>query len=371
MATNSSNTIHNSKAKDSGGKLIFENATLCSQFLREYTGIEALKNVQPEDIEDMTERYIPMFTEERNTDVVKKVHLGMRNEENDRLLFVITLIEHKSSVDYNVSMQILRYIVFIWEDYEHQMESLHRGISKTKGFKYPPILPIVYYEDTDEWTSSVNLRDRIFLYDVFSEYMPDYKYLLFPLQKHTQSELMTHVDEISLVMLFNRLRTSEEAAKLKFPDGYLDTISQKAPEDVLRVLIRVVTVYLRELNLSEDEIHQLTDQIKERKMGRLFEHFQGYDIQEVRRKHEDIGEKRGEKRGKELGDKLRMIHTIAHNLKNEKSIKQIADFLDEDLDEIKRIADVIESFAPEYDENRIYHALYPNEDECINNAGGE
>ena len=110
-------------------------------------------------------------------------------------------------------------------------------------------------------------------------------------------------------------------------------------------------------------------------MGRLFEHFQGYDIQEVRRKHEDIGEKRGielgEKRGKELGDKLRMIHTIAHNLKNEKSIKQIADFLDEDLDEVKHIADVIESFAPEYDEDKIYHTLYPEEDECINNAGGE
>ena len=57
-------------------KLIFENATLCSQFLREYTGIEALKHVRPEDIEDMTERFVPMFTEERNSDVVKRVHLS-------------------------------------------------------------------------------------------------------------------------------------------------------------------------------------------------------------------------------------------------------------------------------------------------------
>ena len=60
--------IRNSKVSDSGGKLIFENATLCSQFLREYSGIEMLKNVRAEDIEDMTERFIPMFTEERESD---------------------------------------------------------------------------------------------------------------------------------------------------------------------------------------------------------------------------------------------------------------------------------------------------------------
>lgn len=28
-----------------------------------------------------------------------------------------SLIEHKSYVDYNVVMQILRYMVYIWEDY--------------------------------------------------------------------------------------------------------------------------------------------------------------------------------------------------------------------------------------------------------------
>ena len=63
-----------------------------------------LKNVRAEDIEDMTERYIPMFTEERESDVVKKVRLP----ENNELLFLITLIEHKTSLDYNMIMLILQ-----------------------------------------------------------------------------------------------------------------------------------------------------------------------------------------------------------------------------------------------------------------------
>ena len=96
--------MSNSKVEDNGAKLIFENPTLCAQLLRDYSNIDLLKNVRPEDITDVTERYIPMFTEERNADVVKQVRV------NDNEEVLIALIEHKSAVDYNVSMQILRYM---------------------------------------------------------------------------------------------------------------------------------------------------------------------------------------------------------------------------------------------------------------------
>lgn len=55
------------------------------------------------------------------------------------VLIFIALIEHKSSVDYNVSMQILRYMVYIWDDYERREEKRVPDISKLKGFKYPPV----------------------------------------------------------------------------------------------------------------------------------------------------------------------------------------------------------------------------------------
>ena len=118
--------INNSKLRDSSSKIIFGNAELCSQFLRNYMDMPILKNVRAEDIEDVTERYIPMFTEERNSDTVKRVKIS----EKDTLFF-ITLIEHKTKVDYNVNMQLLRYMVYIWEDYEKEMERQCKGISKT------------------------------------------------------------------------------------------------------------------------------------------------------------------------------------------------------------------------------------------------
>lgn len=67
--------ISNSQIRDSSSKIIFGDPHLCSQFLRGYVNIPLLKDVQPEDIEDVSERYVHMFVEERNSDVVKKVRL--------------------------------------------------------------------------------------------------------------------------------------------------------------------------------------------------------------------------------------------------------------------------------------------------------
>ncbi len=63
-----------------------------------------------EDIEDVSERYVPLFTSEREADTVKKVRLS-----ESQALFFVSLVEHKTEVDYNVVMQLFRYMGYIWE----------------------------------------------------------------------------------------------------------------------------------------------------------------------------------------------------------------------------------------------------------------
>ena len=58
-----SGQIGNSRVHDSSSKLIFGNAELYSRFLRNYMKMPILKNVCAEDIEDVSERYILMFTD--------------------------------------------------------------------------------------------------------------------------------------------------------------------------------------------------------------------------------------------------------------------------------------------------------------------
>ena len=65
--------LRNRKVKDNGAKLVFDDQILCAQFLRGYLDIDLLKDVKPEDIEDISERFLPMWQEDRDSDSVKKI----------------------------------------------------------------------------------------------------------------------------------------------------------------------------------------------------------------------------------------------------------------------------------------------------------
>ena len=284
--------ISNSKYHDSSSKLIFGNAELCSQFLRNYMDIPLLKNIRAEDIEDVTERYIPMFTEERNSDTVKRIRIS----EKDTLFFV-TLIEHKTKVDYNVSMQLLRYMVYIWEDYEKEMERKKKGISRTKDFRYPPILPIVYYEGSGKWTAPCNIKDRIYFDEAFEPFTPKFSYKLIQLNEYSMGELVEKKDELSLLMLINRLQSIAAFRELHLPKDYLNDLSEHSTDELLAIIARVTESMLRHLHLPEEEIVEFTDQVKERDMAVLFEYFEDVDLPAERKRAREEGHAEGHAEG--------------------------------------------------------------------------
>ncbi len=331
--------IRNKKSADSGGKLIFENPVLCSQLFNGYVDMEELKGIRPEDIEDVTERFIPMFTEERDADVIKKVHLPGKSD------IFIALIEHKASVDYNVVMQILRYMVFIWEDYEKQQEKLKRGISKTKKFMYPPVLPIVYYEGSKKWVASKMLSDRIALSEVFEEFIPDFKYYLISLNGYDKEELILKKDALSLVMLINRIKSDEDFKSLNLSPDYLDSLLEKTPADVLKIISRMIAVILRKKNVPEDEIQDLVDKIERKDHVGLFEEFKGFDVQAERKK------------GKDIGEELKLIKLVCKKLAKGLDPATIADMLEEDESHVQSICNIAASFSPDYDAEKIYDQL--------------
>lgn len=282
--------VMNSNVRDNSGKVIFSDAILCSQLLRGYTDIPLLKNVRPEDIEDVTERYVPLFLEERNSDVVKRVKLHQDTDNPDSLpLYLVSLIEHKANVDYNVVMQLLRYMVYIWEDYEREMEKAHPGISKTKGFKYPPILPIIYYEGKARWTAATKFHDRVFLSEILKEFIPDFSCKLIELQKYSNEELMRKEDELSLVMIINKLQDAADFAKIgdSVTKEYISALTENTPEYLLDIIAKVIEILLRKMNVPFDEAEEFSMQVKERRMSELFENFKGYDVQATRREERE------------------------------------------------------------------------------------
>ena len=231
----------------------------------------------------------------------------------------------------------------------------NKDIARTKGFKYPPILPIVYYEDSGRWTADMDFAERIMLNDVFEPFIPQFTYKLIQLNSYTKSELIGKQDELSLVMLINKLQDASEFKDLDLPEDYLRDLSANTPDEVLEIISKVITVMLRKLNLEENEILDFTDQVRERKMGELFENFRGYDVPAVRREAKAEGKA-------EEHDTL-LIRKVCIKLEKGKTMEQIADELEEDMETITKICSAIEK-AGTHDATAVFEMMNQKQKSC-------
>ena len=66
----------NSHTKDNAAKIVFGDPVLCAQFLKGYTDIPLFKEIKPEDIENVSSHFLPLFQESRDSDTVNKIRIG-------------------------------------------------------------------------------------------------------------------------------------------------------------------------------------------------------------------------------------------------------------------------------------------------------
>ena len=294
-------SVHN---RDISSKTVFGNAVLCAQFLQNNFDIPMLKDIRPEDIEDISERYLPYLGTEFSSDSVKKIRiLDIGREKRSKEAgvkeppFFVSLIDHKSLVDYDVSMQLLRYMMCIWTEYRREMETLQKGCTGQKGFRYPVIIPIVYYEGKPEWTAGLHLRDRIGSGSEGQQWIPDFRYELVRVHDYSNQELLGRGDEMSLVMLINKIQDTEDLERfLRIPADKLDRILRDSPEHVVNVLVSVMESLCFKIDASEEERTQCVQKVRRRKMGYLFENMEKISIQEERRKTEEQRKRTEEER---------------------------------------------------------------------------
>lgn len=273
--------ILNSMRADSSGKVIFESNELCCQFLNDYVDLPYFKDIQPENIEDVSSEFVPLFAQERHADRVKEIRIP-----NEKIsFFIVSLIEHKTKVEYNIHMQIFRYMVYIWERYERQEEKKAPGCSNRKEFRYPPVIPIVYYEGKRKWTAARQFVSRITFGKQFKKYLPDFSYYVVPIHKYEDDILLKNGNGMSLVMLINNLQSVKDVEALrKLPVRKIEAIVKGLPEEQVDILTKVLKAFLVQENIPEEEAEELIEKVRMRKMGQLFENMDKMDIQAERRK---------------------------------------------------------------------------------------
>ena len=302
-------TIH--KAKDNSLKLIFDEPELFVEFLRDYIPVDMLKQVQPADIEDITERFLPLFQDGKDSDTVKRINL-----KGSAPLFVIAIVEHESKVNHRASFKMLQYISLVLHEYEKEANRDNKSASSAKGFKYPPVLPIVFYDGADKWTAETNFLYKTELSDVFGKYIPKFEYELVDLNEYGENDIASFGNTLSLIMIIDKIRTADGISVLsKLPDGYIEKLKQNIPPHLNKLLADVITVFLTRIDVPGEEIEKVTKHLYDRRIQEMFTHIDNYSVQETRREARAEGRTEGMKAG--------MIEVARNLLKSGDSIEKI------------------------------------------------
>ena len=284
-------SVRKGQIRNVNSREIFKDSTLVAQFLRDNIDIPIFKNIVPEDIDDVTGKYKAYLGIEFEADTVKRIRL--EDGERDRDLFLVSLIEHKSTVDYNVAMQLLRYMVCIWTEYAKEAEAHSPGCTERKEFHFPPILPIVYYEGSGQWTAGMRLQDRIWLSETLGPYMPDFSYFLVRIHDYSNEELLDRADEMSLLMMINKVQTAEDLSRLfQSEREKINRVLSGAPGHIVEIIAETIWSLCIKMNMPETEAAVYVKKVKERNMGYLFENMEKIDIQAERKRTADARRER-------------------------------------------------------------------------------
>ena len=253
--------IHNTA--DNSFKLIFGDHRLFLDFLRDFIHVDVFKDVQPEDIEDISARFLPLFQNERNSDTVKRINL------------VIAILEHQSEVNYRSSFKMLQYICLVLDAWEKEAEKEDTGASLRKDFKYPPVLPIVFYDGNNAWTAEKNFFERTHLNTIFQKYIPKFEYELVNLKDYSEEEIMEFNDILSIILLVDKIRGDKGKELLKhLPSDYVEKLNLQIPESMRKLLSDVISVFLEKSGVNRQEAEKYAGHIAnpERKENRgMFE----------------------------------------------------------------------------------------------------
>jgi hypothetical protein len=265
------NTIRDSD--DNITKSFLEFKELFADFLHDFIDDKKLKpllqQVQPNDLTRLTERFLPLDSPGKDSDCVYMVRLRGYSTP----LYIITLVEHQTKVDPNMAFRILEYYVLCLKNYEKTLTKDDDIKPHQKNFLYPPVLPIVLYTGTDEWTAATNFLHRTAANDIFGEYIPSFKYIVVNMSKYTIEDITKYKDMLSLAMIILMAKSYKDIEDFsKLSTDYLDTMEgMDIPYEIRKLYARAAEIQARRARLPREVADKVSALVIEGGYKSMFE----------------------------------------------------------------------------------------------------
>jgi predicted transposase/invertase (TIGR01784 family) len=222
---------------DSAFKKVFSDKQIFFQFIDAFVPEINNLDIELDDLflEETT------FTDPNLSD--KEDDILYRIRYKGKEIYIYILIEHQSSVDYLMPYRILVYMTRIWERYVNNAKDKRR-----KGFKLPPIIPIVFYNGMRKWTAEIRFEEKVNDYIEFAKYVPHFYYLLVDVGSIEEWRLKRMNNALSLFLSLDAYKEKDVMEIIEEVKGIFEGFS----EDQKELVRKYIKTYLKVLTVRHD-----------------------------------------------------------------------------------------------------------------------
>lgn len=263
-----------------------------------------------EDIELYNNKFVTSVFKYREADIIYKV-------KNKNIFF---LIEHQSTIDYSIAYRMMEYSI------EIMRRIISEEYNKKKSYKYPLIIPIIFYTGEKNWDAKLRMED---LKEKVEWYEDNGEISLVDINNYTEEELLEENNVLSKNMILEKSRN-----EVDFIENVLKILKKCSSKEFER-LSRIIKYKAISIG-KEDEIEEILSKIKikEEDIMTFAERIKKNEMEE-RMKAKDEGKKEGIKEGMKKGVNKTIRGMILKNI-DENIIKDITGIKDKELEKMKK-----------------------------------
>lgn len=297
-------------------------------FLEHYLPQDLLTKIDLTTLKIDKDSFTNNDLEEYFSDTVYKAKLAGKES------YLCFLFEHKSYPYFDITLQLLKYMLRIWKLKREQ------GVEKL-----PLIVPMLIYHGRNKWDIGLKLSDIIEEVPFEAkEYLPDFKYILFDLSNYSKEEIKgtgqmrVFVDVLSAVFqddfeekLYDAIKVLKQLEKQNKALNYFQTVVKYIMEaDVIDASLSDVKEIANRVSKQKgEEVMSIAEKLREEGMEEGIEKGQGLGMaklieKQLFNKFKSIPEEYKEKLEKQDQEKLEVIGTKILEMDN---IEELEEYL--------------------------------------------
>jgi predicted transposase/invertase (TIGR01784 family) len=172
-------------------------------------------------------------------------------------VYFYVLLELQSRVDFIMPFRLLKYTTGLLD---YIFNNTDEKIRERKDFKFPAIVPIIFYNGGDNWTAAGSFRECTENHDIFGNILTDVGYLLFDLNRMSEDKILSTKKLLDLIFMFDKRRLEiKDIMEVIKP---LPEWSSELADDALSELCRWVACVLSKGKVTPELEENLKNYLK-------------------------------------------------------------------------------------------------------------